>query len=112
MQTAVVWGDEIPILLPLLTSYLSPAATGAPALISSEDDVVVFSWPELASVLRPFPKRSDELDSYELFMATPSEIERVITAKQSPQNMPKGVTVDQVLDRELVEQARQQLTSG
>jgi hypothetical protein len=114
VQTGVAWGDGIPILLPSVDLVLAPRQRLAPrSWFRSKEDIVVFSWPELDSILRPFRKRSGELDSFELFYeATPTEIERVFRAKPPPPDMPKGVAFDQILDRELLEQARGQLTNG
>jgi hypothetical protein len=108
VQTAVVWTDGIPILLP--TVDLVFILRGR--LFRPTDEIVVFSWRELEPIARRFPKRSGELDSYELFYeATPSDVERAIREKQPPPEMPKGVAFDQILDRELLEQARRQLTT-
>lgn len=68
---------------------------------------MIFSWSELESILRSFRKRTGEPDSYELFYAaTPTEIEGVSRATQTPLDMAKGVAFDRVLNRELLEQAR------
>lgn len=64
--------------------------------------------------MRRFQKASVEPESYQLFYeTTPADIARAIYEKQPPTEMPKGVAFDQVLDRELMEQAMgQRLTSG
>jgi hypothetical protein len=79
----------------------------------SNDDIVVFTWRELEPIVRRFRQRSSEPSSHELFYeATPSDIERAIREKQPPAEMPKGVDFDQILDREVLEQAKGQLTNG
>lgn len=114
VQTGVAWGDGIPILLPAVDLVLVPRQRLAPRRwFRSKDDIVVFSWSELDSILPHYRKRSGEPDCYELFYeATSAEIERIIREKHPPSDMPKGVAFDQVLDRELLEQARGQLTTG
>lgn len=114
VQTAVVWGDGIPILLPAVDLVLVPRKRLAPRRwFRSTEDVFVFSWSDLDSILQTFQKRSGEMDSYELFFdLTPPQIERVIRDCQPPPEMPKGIAFDQILDREVLEQARVRLTNG
>jgi hypothetical protein len=114
VQTAVAWGDGIPILLPAVDLVLVPRQRLAPRRwFRSNDDIVVFTWRELEPIVRRFRQRSSEPSSHELFYeATPSDIERAIREKQPPAEMPKGVDFDQILDREVLEQAKGQLTNG
>lgn len=114
VQTGVIWPDGIPVLLPVVDVVVVLRQRLAPRRwFRSKDDIVVFSWCELEPIVRRFPKASGDLECYELFYeAAPVDIERVIREKQPPTEMPKGVAFDQVLDRELIEQAKVQLTNG
>jgi hypothetical protein len=114
VQTAVAWGDGMPVLLPAVDLVLVPRQRLAPRRwFRSKDDIVVFPWRELEPIVGRFRQRSGEPSFYELFYeATPSDIERAIREKQPPAEMPKGVAFDRILDRELLEQAKDQLNNG
>ncbi|HYV34427.1 MAG TPA: hypothetical protein VE988_01910 [Gemmataceae bacterium] len=108
VRTGAIWGDGIPILLPEVDQVIVPRQRLAPRRwFSHKDDMVVFSWAELETTLEGFPSSSEELACYKLFYdATPPEIENLIREKQPPKEKPKGVPFDQVLDRELISQAK------
>jgi hypothetical protein len=114
-RTGVAWGDAVPIFLPLVDLVLVPRQRLAPRRWRrAKEDIVVFTWAELEPSIRDFQPMGGEPDCYELFYAAaPPEIERVIREKRPPAELPKGLAFDQVLVRELVEQARaQQPTQG
>jgi hypothetical protein len=108
VRTGVAWGDGIPILLPRVDLVLVPRKQLAPRRgPSSREDVVVFTWAELEPALNRFRRLTDQPRCYELFYGTtPSYIEQMIREKRPPDEMPKGVSLDQLLDRELVEKHR------
>lgn len=108
VQTGAAWGDGIPILLPVVDLVLVPRHRLAPQKwFRSKDDIVVFTWAELASLTQHFRKLTGDPDAYELFYeSTPPEIEQAIRQKQPPKELPKGIAFDHILNRELVEQAR------
>jgi hypothetical protein len=108
VRTCVAWGDGIPILLPVVDVVLVPRQRLAPRRSSgAKSEIVVFTWEEVQPIIRRFRMVPGEPESYELFYdATPPDIERSIREKQPPREMPKGVGFDQVLDQELVEQAK------
>lgn len=108
VRTAVAWGDGIPILLPVVDLALVPRQRLAPrGWFRPKPDIVVFSWAEVEPMVRRFRQVPGELACYELFYeATPDDIERAIREKKPPREMPKGLALDAVLDRELVETAR------
>jgi hypothetical protein len=108
VQTGVAWGDGIPILLPVVDRVLAPRQELAPRRwFRSREDIVVFPWQELEPIARRFRKNPGEMESHELFYeSTPPDIERVIREKQPTTEMLQMVPFDQVLDQELMEQAR------
>jgi hypothetical protein len=111
LLTAVIWGDGIPILLPQVDLVLVPRKRLSPQqwYPSRQNDLVMFTWPELEPLVRQFPHAWYEIGSYQLFYhSTPPDIEQLIRRKQPPKEMPKGMPFDQVLDRELIEQAKKQ----
>ena len=108
IQTAVVWGDGIPILLPVVDTVLAPRQKLAPrGWLRSKPDVVVFSWQEVEPIARRFRNAGGEPACFELFYeATPPDIERIIRDKQPPATLPTGVAFDHVLNRELIDGTR------
>lgn len=106
--TGVAWADGIPILLPDVDVVLVPRDRLAPRKrLRSQKDVVVFSWAELEPLVQRFRCESGSPIAYELFYeTTPPEIDRVIREKALPKEAPTGLPFDQVLNRELLEEAK------
>ncbi len=106
--TGVAWADGIPILLPVVDLVLVPRDRLAPRKwLGSQKDVVVFSWAELEPLIQRFRCESGSPIAYELFYeTTPPEIDRVIREKALPKEVPTGFPFDQVLNRELLEEAK------
>jgi hypothetical protein len=114
VRTGATWGDGIPILLPRVDLVLVPRKRFPPRRwFRRGSDIVVFTWEELAPVVEHYSKAAGKLESYELFYeAPPPEIEQIVREKVPPEEMPKGAAFDQVLDRELVDQARRRPSGG
>lgn len=108
VRSAVAWTDGIPILLPEVDLVIVPREQLAPRRwLRPKSDIVVFNWDEIRPLLRHARRAEEELPRYEFFHeATPSEIEQLFRAKVQSDPLPRGVPIDQVLDEELVEQAR------
>lgn len=106
--TGVAWADGIPILLPRVDLVLVPRDRLAPRKwLRSQKDLVVFSWAEIEPLVQRFRCESGSPSAYELFYETsPPEIERAIREKTPPKNAPTGFAFDQVLNRELLEEAK------
>jgi hypothetical protein len=112
ISTGVVWTDGIPILLPTVDLMLVPRQRLAPRRwFRRKDDVVVLTWQQLESIAQRFRKSAGPLDSYEVFYdETPDDIVQVICEKPHFAALPNNVPFDQVLDRELIDQVREQVT--
>jgi hypothetical protein len=109
VQTGVAWVGGMPILLPFvdLVFVIRQRLASPQSGFRPTEDIVVFSWRELESIIRRFRKISGELEAYELcYEVTPMDIERAVFEKQPPAKMPERIAFDQVLNRELLEQAR------
>lgn len=110
LHTAVVWADGIPILLPEVDLLLVPRQRLAPRRFFRPvvNDMVVFAWQELQTIVNRFRKQQREPPCYELFYeATPADIEQLILSKKPLKEKPEGVAFDQILDAELVDKTRQ-----
>ena len=104
LRSGVVWGDGIPILLPVVDLLLVPREELAPR---TGADKVLFAWGELEATVGRFDFLRESVPCYELFYdEPPSDIQRLIRQKQPPAQMPKGLAFDQLLDQELVEKVR------
>jgi len=109
VKTTVAWGDGIPILLPEVDVVIVPRQTLAPRRwLKSVQDIVVFSWTELARILRGYQCDQREILAFRLFYdQIPYEIEKLIRDKSPPDEKPRIVTFDQILDHETLETARE-----
>jgi hypothetical protein len=107
VRTTVAWADGIPILLPEVDFVIVPRQRLAPRRwFRSRQDIVVLEWSELEAILPRFPIVAGEINYYQLYYsATPADIERMIRQKPASDSISGGVTIDQILDRELVEKA-------
>jgi hypothetical protein len=114
LKAGVVWPDGIPIVLPLVDIVLVPRERLAPRRwLKKANDIVMFSSAELEPFVRSFPKAQGEMEWYELlYGATPDHVERAIRDKKPPAHLPTGVPFEQVLDRELVEQAKADIANA
>jgi hypothetical protein len=101
--TGVVWGDGVPIIIPVVDFVIVPRERLAPrGWFRSKDDIVEFTWTELEPIIRPFRRGRGEQMVYELsYEATPPEIEQAIRAKRPPKKTLMGVGFDQILDQEI-----------
>jgi hypothetical protein len=105
VRTAVIWGDGLPILLPVVDLLLIPRERLAPRRwFRAKSDEVFFFWDELAPLIRRFPLVPGSPACYQLnYQTTPPELEQAIRNKQPPRDKPKGIPFDRILDRELIE---------
>lgn len=112
VRTAVAWGDGIPILLPTVDCLIIPRQRlSAPAVradkIEEIDDIVVVGWREMEKLIVKYPCLGGSPPCYKLFYDdTPSEIATFIRQRKPPEKMVTGVAFDQVLNREMIEEAR------
>ena len=105
VQTGIAWGDGTPILIPEVDLILMPRKLLAPCC--PEQDMVVASWQEALPFLNQFPKVSKGLDCFELFYhEPPSDLENWIRHKEVPDSKRKGIAFDQILNQEMLEEAR------
>jgi hypothetical protein len=81
---------------------------GTQAWYSNEDTGVYFSFECQSNAdENDEDERAEEPTAHELFYEKrPAAIEALIRAQQPPRQMPRGIAPDQVLDQELMDQAR------
>jgi hypothetical protein len=97
-----IWVPDCAILLPAVDALLVPAAPGDPA----NEDLALVRWEEVLPVLAPYKVEAAGLARYHLaFDHWPEQIAAFLGATRQPTGQLEGVALDQILDRELVEQA-------
>ncbi len=109
VATGVAWGDAIPILLPKVDLVLSPRDRLAPRRLlgSAKKDIVVFAWHELDAILKQYSKMPGDPICYQLYYAKPpGHIGKLFRSKQPPNDLPKSIAFDEILNQELVEKCR------
>jgi hypothetical protein len=113
VQTGIVWADGIPIFLPVVDLVLAPRDRLAPRRwLRSKEDIVEFRWREIEPIAKRFRKSSSQPEACELFyQEIPADIERAIREKAPLKEVPQAVAFDQILDLELIEEARGKLTN-
>ncbi|HET6250051.1 MAG TPA: hypothetical protein VFE47_20335 [Tepidisphaeraceae bacterium] len=102
LNTAVVWGDGIPILLPDVDRVIVPRKELAPGA----DDVVFFTREEIQPLVSGFEKVPGEPSFHRLiYEQPPAAIRQAIRNKAVPATKPKIIPFDQVLNQELLSQS-------
>jgi hypothetical protein len=97
-----IWPPECPILLPEVDAVRVPLAQRG----KGSDDFTLAPWDEVLPVVKPYQEKSKGLARYRLdFEDWPAEVASFL-AKKRRMVEGEGVGLDEVLDREMVEEAR------
>lgn len=106
--TAIAWGDLVPILLPRVDLLLVPRNDLAPRkLFRRAKDIVLVEWHEVESVVESFPGAEEGFSAHRLFYTRPPrELKRMVRSRKPPDPYPKGIAPSEVLNEELLEEAR------
>lgn len=111
LQSGIVWGDAMPILIPQVDLILAPREKLAPRrLFRAQKDKVLCTWGEIAPLLSTFPQVDDYLPAWRLFYREiPRAIEAFFRSLKPLPDAPAGmkiVAMDSVLNAEIYEEAR------
>jgi hypothetical protein len=102
--SVAIWPPECTILMPAVDAVLVPVAqSGEPS-----EEMALVDWAELLPLVQAYQEPSGEgLARYRLaFEEWPPEIAEFLGKAREPMAEMNGITLDQVLDRELVEETR------
>lgn len=105
VKSAVVWSDEIPVLLPRADSVVLYRDVYAPRrLFRRRPEVLVLAWSALEPLLRAYPLRSGVMEYHELaYDAPPPDIRALFSDTATRPQRPKVVAAEAVLNAELFE---------
>jgi hypothetical protein len=101
-----IWPPDCPILLPAVDALLVHAAQGGKA----SDDLALVRWDEVGPVVKPYQEKAAGLARYRVEFAAdeqwPPDVAALLNKKRKPVGKLKGVALNELLDRELVNAAR------
>jgi hypothetical protein len=100
--SVAIWPPQCPILMPTVDSVLVPLAqTG-----KQSEELAMVPWDQILPIVKPYQEKAPGLARYRLeFEEWPSEIEKFLSTKRRAAGQLNGIGMDEVLDRELVEEA-------
>ncbi len=104
LLSVAIWPPNCPILLPAVDAVLVPVTPEAP----ENEDLALARWDELCRIVIPYriELAGVGLAAYRLaFPEWPSEIAAFLGSSRTKVEHLTGIGLDEVLDRELVEQA-------
>jgi hypothetical protein len=100
-----IWPPDCPILLPAVDAVLVPVAQGG----KSADDLALVTWDEIAPVVKPYQEKAAGLARYRLEMNPsdewPADVTAFLNKTRKAVGKLTGVPLDEILDRELIEEA-------
>jgi hypothetical protein len=96
-----IWPPECPILLPAVDAVMVPLAqTG-----KGTQEMALVPWAELAQIAEPYREQSPHLARYRLPIDA-AQVAAFLQQRRKPMPKVNGITMDQLLDQELVDDAR------
>jgi len=108
VQSMVVWPDAIPTLIPRVDGIVIPRQEFAPRrLLKKTDDTCTVPFGEALPLLEAFESTEYCMPAYLLsYVRPPGQLVDFVRALSPQEADMQGIPMDQVLDRELVEQYR------
>ena len=101
--SVAIWPPDCPILMPAVDGVLVPLAQSG----KQSEELALVGWEEVSRVAKPYQVKGTGLPQYQLmFEQWPREVAQFLAKKRKPVGRMNGVGMDEVLDRELVEEAR------
>lgn len=110
VESTVVWGDGIPVLIPRVDSVLVGRHELAPRrfFLFRGPDAARVSWEELANLLEGFPRSDEPMEQIEArYDERPDAVGRFVRDLPPLDERPEILAVEQVLDTEVIEEARE-----
>jgi hypothetical protein len=105
LLSVAIWPPDCPILLPTVDAVLVPVNQSEP----ESEDMALVRWNELLPIVGPYQEQREGvgLVAYRLaFEQWPPDLARFLGQPRTSVENLNGVGMDQILDEELVEQAR------
>jgi hypothetical protein len=101
--TVVVWPPQCSILMPAVDAVLVPLAqTG-----KGTEEMALVRWAEVLPVVKTYQVKATGLARYQLSSESWSnQVAEFLAGKRKPAGKLKGISMDEILDQELVEAAR------
>ena len=101
-KAVVIWPPDCAILLPVVDGVMVPLAQSG----KESEELALVSWEEVFSLARPYLQSAAGIKRYRLaFQEWPSDIAGFLGKRRKAIGKLKGVPMDDILDRELVEGA-------
>ena len=98
----VVWPPACSILMPEVDAVLVPCEQEGKA----SNEMALVKWEEVQPIVRSYQEKGAGLPRYRLeFEEWPPDVAAFLEKKRRPTGQMKGIGMDELLDRELVEQA-------
>jgi hypothetical protein len=102
VASVAIWPPDCAILMPAVDAVLVPVAQNG----KESEHLSLVSWEEIRAIAEVHQVEADGLARYRLaFEAWPAEIAEFLARPRQRTSPIKGIALDQVLDRELVEEA-------
>ncbi len=111
IMSVAVWPDAIPALIPKVDALLIPRQELAPrSLFKKRDDICVAPFERALPLLEPFRANGYSLPVFAFSYTTiPANVTSFVKGLKPHTGDIKGVAMDQVLNQELIEKAREKL---
>jgi len=102
-RSVVIWPPDFVILMPAVDGVLVPVAQSG----KESEELALVQWAEVFAVVRPYLESATGIKRYRMvFEDWPSEVAGFLAKKRKPMGEMKGLGLDEILDRELVEEAK------
>jgi len=102
-RSVVIWPPDCVILMPAVDGVLVPVAQSG----KESEELALVPWTEVFAVVRPYLESATGIKRYRMvFEDWPSEVAGFLAKKRKALGKMKGVGLDEILDRELVEEAK------
>jgi hypothetical protein len=102
-QSVVIWPPDCVILMPAVDAVLVPTAQSG----KESEELALVKWEEVFAVVRPYLQNVTGIKRYRLaFEDWPSEVAGFLAKKRKATGEIQGVGLDEILDQELVQEAK------
>jgi hypothetical protein len=99
-KAVVIWPPDCVILLPAVDGVMVPLAQSG----KETEELSLVAWDEVFAVARPYLESAPGIKRYRLaFQEWPSEVAGFLGKKRKPIGKMKGIGMDDILDRELIQ---------
>src|SRR5258705_1472334 len=101
--SVVIWPPDCAILMPAVDAVMVPLAQSG----KQSEELALVKWDELSALVRPYQEKAKGIVRHRLaFKEWPREEAGFLGKKRKAVGKMKGIGMDEILDRELVEEAK------